>query len=70
MENAKRINISAERIGLPQIPNDIFVDAVREVVKIDSAWVPSGEGTSLYIRPFLYAIDPELALHGCNNSFT
>ncbi|MBQ3457526.1 MAG: branched chain amino acid aminotransferase, partial [Synergistaceae bacterium] len=64
MENAKRINVSAERIGLPQVPNEIFLEAVRELVKIDSSWVPSSEGTSLYIRPFIFATDEELALHG------
>ncbi len=67
-ENAKRINISAERISLPQIPEDIFVEAVREVVKVDKNWVPSGAGTSLYIRPLLFSTDPELALHGIHQA--
>lgn len=67
-ENAKRINVSAERIGLPQIPNDIFLEAVRELVRIDSSWVPSSEGTSLYIRPFIFATDEELALHGIHKA--
>ena len=68
MENAKRINISAERIGLPEIPNDIFLEAVREVVKVDKNWVPTGNGTSLYIRPFMFSLDPELALHGIHQA--
>ena len=67
-ENAKRINISAERIDLPQIPENIFVEAVRELVKVDKNWVPSGAGTSLYIRPFLFSTDPELALHGIHQA--
>ena len=67
-ENARRINISAERIDLPQIPEEIFVEAVRELVKVDKKWVPSGSGTSLYIRPFLFSTDPELALHGIHNA--
>lgn len=67
-ENAKRINVSAERIGLPQIPEEIFLEAVREVVKVDKNWVPSSEGTSLYIRPFIFATDPELALHGIHQA--
>ncbi len=68
MENAKRINISAERIGLPQVPNEIFLEAVRKVVEVDKNWVPSGNGTSLYIRPFIFATDPELALHGIHQA--
>ena len=68
IENAKRINISAERIGLPQIPNEIFLEAVRELVKVDRNWVPTGNGTSLYIRPFIFATDPELALHGIHQA--
>lgn len=67
-ENAKRINISAERIGLPEIPNDMFVEAVKAVVKADESWVPHSEGTSLYIRPFLFSLDPELALHGIHHA--
>ena len=67
-ENAKRINISAERIGLPEIPTDMFVEAVKAVVKADESWVPHSEGTSLYIRPFLFSLDPELALHGIHHA--
>ena len=67
-ENANRINISAERIGLPQIPVDMFVEAVKAVVKVDESWVPHSEGTSLYIRPFLFSTDPELALHGIHQA--
>ncbi len=67
-ENANRINISAERIGLPQIPVDMFVEAVKAVVKVDESWVPHTEGTSLYIRPFLFSTDPELALHGIHQA--
>ena len=67
-ENANRINISAERIGLPEIPVDVFVEAVKAVVKADESWVPHSEGTSLYIRPFLFSTDPELALHGIHQA--
>ena len=68
IENAKRINLSAERIGLPEVPNEIFLEAVHELVKIDSSWVPTGNGTSLYIRPFIFATDEELALHGIHKA--
>ena len=68
MENAKRLNNSAERIGLPQLdPNDT-VEAIRALVEIDQAWVPSDPGTSLYVRPVLFSTDPELALHGVHQA--
>jgi branched-chain amino acid aminotransferase len=67
-ENMKRINRSAERIGLPQIPEDMALEAVTTLVKLDQSWTPSEPGTSLYIRPFLFASDPFLGLHGVENA--
>ena len=67
-ENMKRLNRSAERIGLPQVPEEMSLEAVRSLVALDSGWVPSEEGTSLYIRPFLFATDPNLGLHGVHNA--
>ena len=46
----------------------IGLQAIKELVKIDSSWVPSDPGTSLYIRPFLYSTDPTLALHGVHEA--
>lgn len=62
-ENAKRMQDSNERLCIPQIPVDTFVEAVKELVAVDADWVPSGDGTSLYIRPFVFATDYQLGVH-------
>lgn len=60
--NAKRTNNSNKRLCIPQIPEEDFVQAVRELVKVEEKWVPSKPGTSLYIRPFIIATDPFLGV--------
>ncbi|MFI5204780.1 MAG: branched-chain amino acid aminotransferase [Flavobacteriales bacterium] len=55
--NAKRLNRSAERMCMPKVPENVFLDALYELLKLDSQWVPSEEGSSLYIRPFMFATD-------------
>ena len=62
-ENARRMNRSAARFSMPEIPEDDFVQAVKAIVDVDSEWVPKGFGTSLYIRPFYFADQIDLALH-------
>lgn len=62
-ENAKRMNNSAVRMDLPEIPVEDQVEAMRALVEIDKDWVPDDFGTSLYIRPFLFANDDNLSLH-------
>jgi branched-chain amino acid aminotransferase len=56
-DNCKRFNISAERLAMPHVPEEIFVDGMKELIALDSNWVPSQDGCSLYIRPFMFAID-------------
>lgn len=56
-ENWKRFNISAERLAMPHIPEEIFVEGMRQLVSLDSDWVPDADGCSLYIRPFMFATD-------------
>ncbi|MBE6797334.1 MAG: branched-chain amino acid aminotransferase [Ruminococcaceae bacterium] len=60
--NAKRANASNERLCIPEIPEEDFVQAVAELVKIDKDWIPTDEGTSLYIRPFVIATDDFLGV--------
>ena len=55
--NARRFNKSAERMCMPTIPEDLFVEAIRQLVALDNEWVTFREGHSLYIRPFMYATD-------------
>ncbi len=60
--NAKRTNSSNKRLVIPELPEDDFVQAVSELVKVDSDWIPTEEGTSLYIRPFIIATDDFLGV--------
>ena len=60
--NAKRANQSNERLCIPQIPEEDFVQAVAELVKVDKDWIPTDDGTSLYIRPFVIATDDFLGV--------
>src|ERR1700760_1095296 len=52
--NARRFHSSADRMAMAPIPEDVFIEAVEQLVRIDSAWIPGGEG-SLYLRPFMIA---------------
>jgi len=54
-DNYARLNKSAERLMMPQIPEDIFMGGLKKLLEIDADWVPSAEDHSLYIRPFLFA---------------
>ena len=60
--NAKRANDSNDRLCIPRIPEEDFVQAVEEVVKVEKDWIPTDPGTSLYIRPFIIATDEFLGV--------
>ncbi|MDI9508383.1 MAG: branched-chain amino acid aminotransferase [Clostridiales bacterium] len=60
--NAKRTNRTCERLCMPEIPEEDFVQAIKELVGIDKTWIPTKEGTSLYIRPFIIATSPFLGV--------
>ena len=68
IENVRRMNNSAERIGLPQIPEEDMLSAITEFVKVEQDWVPYGEGESLYLRPFMFGNDEHLGVHSINNA--
>ena len=61
--NAKRMQDSSERLCIPPIPEEDFVQAVKALVEVEKDWVPHIEGASLYIRPFAFASDVGLGLH-------
>jgi branched-chain amino acid aminotransferase len=61
-ENAKRINVSAKRMCMPEVPEELFMDAIYQLVQLDSAWVPQNKGCSLYIRPFIFASEELLGV--------
>ncbi|MCA0133713.1 branched-chain amino acid aminotransferase [Winogradskyella alexanderae] len=55
MDNCKRMNISAKRLAMPEIPEDYFMNGLKELLKIEKDWIPTAEGSALYIRPFMFA---------------
>lgn len=61
-KNIERANNTNRRICIPEIPAEDFLQAIETVVKVDEAWIPKKEGTSLYIRPFIIATDPFLGV--------
>lgn len=67
-ENAKRMNSSADRLCLPLIPEEDFVEAIKKLVEIDKDWIPTAKGTSLYIRPFMFGNDETLGVHTVHHS--
>ena len=62
LENAKRLNHSAERMCMPAIPNEIFMDGLQQLMSLDKDWIPNRPGSSLYIRPFMMAWDSFLGV--------
>ena len=54
-ENCKRLNLSAKRLMMPEIPAELFMDGLNKLLEIDSDWIPTTEGSSLYVRPFMFA---------------
>jgi branched-chain amino acid aminotransferase len=56
-DNWKRMNRSAHRMAMPSVPEELFIGGMKKLIALDKAWVPVGDDTSLYVRPFLLAID-------------
>lgn len=56
-DNYKRFNISAERMQMPLVPEDIFIEGMRQLIQLDKNWIPNKEDHSLYIRPFMFSTD-------------
>ena len=67
-DNGQRLAASCERMGLPQLEPEVFVEAVRVLVSEAEAWVPHEPGTSLYLRPFVICTDTQLGVHGVHNA--
>ncbi|MBK9532697.1 MAG: branched-chain amino acid aminotransferase [Chitinophagaceae bacterium] len=57
LDNYKRFNISAERMQMPQVPEDIFMEGMRLLVELDKNWIPQQKDHALYIRPFMFSSD-------------
>lgn len=57
LDNCKRFNISAERMQMPAVPEELFMEGMRQLIELDKNWIPTKEDHSLYIRPFMFATD-------------
>ncbi len=66
--NARRMNESARRLALPELPEELFVRSLEELVKIDAAWVPAGADQSLYLRPFMIADESFLGVRAAEKA--
>ena len=63
MKNMERINLSNNRLCIPAIDEEFCVEAIKKLVEVDMDWIPDGDGTSLYVRPFIIATDNALGVH-------
>ena len=65
--NYKRFNTSAERMQMPTVPEEIFMEGMRQLVSLDSNWIPARENHSLYIRPFMFSSDAVIGVKPSDN---
>ncbi len=68
MENIKRMNRSAERLSLPEMPEEDMLQLLEEFVRLEEKWVPKTFGASLYLRPFLFGNDEMLSVHAVKSA--
>jgi len=54
-DNCKRLNISSKRLSIPELPEAYFLEGLKKLLEVDKNWVPNKEGSSLYVRPFIFA---------------
>ena len=66
-ENAKRFNHSAVRMGMPTVPETLFVEAVKQIVGVEHNWIPPQDGSALYLRPFMYADEPFIGMRAATS---
>jgi len=67
LDNLKRLNISGERMGMPAVPEEVYMDGMRKLIEIDRKWIPTSEGSSLYLRPFLFSNDEYIGIRASLN---
>jgi len=66
-KNVQRMNISNDRLSMPPIDEELFLDALQQLVQVEKDWIPVEEGTSLYIRPFIIATEPFLGVRSADH---
>jgi branched-chain amino acid aminotransferase len=67
--NAARFQRSSERLAMPKLPEDIFLGSIRELIAVDERWVPTRQGDSLYLRPFMISTEPALGVNHPANEY-
>jgi branched-chain amino acid aminotransferase len=65
--HAKRLNRSAERLCMPTVNEDLFLEGLTQLLRLDQQWIPAAEGCSLYIRPMMYASDEFIGVKPSSN---
>ena len=66
-DNFKRFNVSAERMCMPTVPEEIFIDGMKQLIELDKEWIPTEADHSLYIRPFMFATDEIIGVKPSEN---
>ena len=66
-ENFKRFNISAERMQMPTLPEDLFIEGMRRLIELDKNWIPQRHDYSLYIRPVMFSSDEIIGVRPSDN---
>ena len=66
-ENFKRLNLSNDRLCIPPVDEEFMLECLEKFVSIDADWIPKAPDTSLYLRPFIIAVDPHLGVRAANH---
>lgn len=61
-KHSERLNKSLARMCMPEVPEELFIQSLHAIVETDQAWIPTAEGASLYLRPFVFAYEPRLGV--------
>lgn len=66
-KNMARLNVSCDRLCIPKIDEEFAIKAIKTLVDVDRDWIPHGDGRSLYIRPYVFATDPQVGVHAAKH---
>lgn len=66
-KNMERLQMSAERMCMPPVPDEVFMEGLKQLIELDRDWVPSGEDKSLYIRPYQFGDESNIGVHASNS---
>lgn len=66
-ENFRRLNLSAKRLAIPELPEELFFEGLKALLHLDGEWIQKGVGNSLYVRPFIIATQPSVMASAANS---